>query len=114
MVLAPVSQTAPSPARPFTLVLTGAPCAGKSSALHYIEELLKNQGFHVLKIEEVATRFFANIGGVDSMEDAPFVLVVCGLHYGLLGRFSTIVAVGHVVAVCHAVGLVPRVWSSLH
>ena len=48
------------------------------------------------------------------LEDAPFVLVVCGLHYGLLGRFPTIVAVGHIVAVCHAVGLVPRVWSSLH
>eukprot|EP01052_Picozoa_sp_SAG31_P031125 SAG31_NODE_3267_length_4478_cov_2.996118_7_plen_250_part_00 len=47
-------------------MLTGAPCAGKSFALHYIEALLKDQGFHVLKIEEVATRFFANIGGVDS------------------------------------------------
>ena len=32
------------------------------------------------------------------LEDAPFVLAVCGLHYGLLGRFPTIVAVGHMVS----------------
>ena len=32
------------------------------------------------------------------LEDAPFVLEVCGLHYGLLGRFPTIVAVGHMVS----------------
>ena len=32
------------------------------------------------------------------LEDAPFVLAVCALHYGLLGGFPTIVAVGHIVS----------------
>ena len=60
--------TAPSPTtpdRPFVMVLTGAPCAGKTSALGFIEALFKDQGFHVVKVEEVASKFFADIGGVE-------------------------------------------------
>ena len=39
------------------MVLTGAPCAGKTSALDYIEGLFKHQGFQVYRVDEVATQF---------------------------------------------------------
>ena len=37
------------------IVLTGGPCAGKSTGLLYLEEKLADQGFSVFKIQEVAT-----------------------------------------------------------
>eukprot|EP01052_Picozoa_sp_SAG31_P059358 SAG31_NODE_18669_length_627_cov_0.912879_2_plen_172_part_01 len=36
------------------MVLTGAPCAGKTSALGFIEALFKDQGFHVVKAARLA------------------------------------------------------------
>jgi len=39
------------------IVLTGGPCAGKTTGLCYLEEKLANQGFSVFKTPEIATLF---------------------------------------------------------
>mgnify|MGYP001853572773 FL=1 len=43
-----------------TIVLTGGPCAGKSTALSKIEKLLTNLGFNVLLVNETATELILN------------------------------------------------------
>lgn len=40
------------------IVLTGGPCAGKSSAIKYVEQRLEADGFGVVIIEECATKLF--------------------------------------------------------
>ena len=47
------------------IVLTGGPCAGKSTAFSYIEQVVSGWGFRVLFASEVAT-FFIN-GGVSNV-----------------------------------------------
>ena len=42
----------------YTIVLTGGPCAGKSSALKHLREAAKAEGFDVLTAPEVATVIF--------------------------------------------------------
>lgn len=37
------------------IVLTGGPCAGKTTALSYISEKLMDKGFRVFIVPEVAT-----------------------------------------------------------
>jgi hypothetical protein len=49
--------------RPFTVVLTGGPCSGKSSVLAVLKRRLSVRGFQVLTIPENATHFLANSDG---------------------------------------------------
>lgn len=49
--------------RPFVVVLTGGPCAGKSSAMAFLRDRLSKRGFQVLTVPENATHFFANSEG---------------------------------------------------
>ncbi|MEI3508038.1 MAG: AAA family ATPase [Bacilli bacterium] len=44
------------------IVLTGGPCAGKTSALSRIEKKLIEQGYHVFVLAESATEFIK--GGI--------------------------------------------------
>ena len=44
------------------IVITGGPCAGKSSAMAFIEKELNKEGYTVITIREVATDFI--LGGV--------------------------------------------------
>src|SRR3989344_4034263 len=39
------------------IVLTGGPCAGKTTGLNYLSEKLRDRGFHVLIVPEAATTF---------------------------------------------------------
>lgn len=50
-------------ARPFVVVLTGGPCAGKSSAMAFLRDRLSKRGFQVLTVPENATHFLANSDG---------------------------------------------------
>lgn len=54
---------AEAPRRPFTVVLTGGPCSGKSSVLAVLKRRLSVRGFQVLTIPENATHFLANSDG---------------------------------------------------
>lgn len=48
------------------IVITGGPCAGKTSSLSFIQEELGNKGFSVIVVPEAATEFFSagvGIGG---------------------------------------------------
>merc|ERR1719183_1504163 len=49
--------------RPFVVVLTGGPSAGKSSALALLRDRLTVRGFQVLTVPENATHFLANSDG---------------------------------------------------
>lgn len=44
----------------YKIALTGGPCAGKTSVLKRIKELLKEDGYHVVTIPETATYLIAN------------------------------------------------------
>lgn len=50
-------------AKPFVVVLTGGPSAGKSSALALLRTRLSARGFQVLTVPENATHFLANSDG---------------------------------------------------
>merc|ERR1719145_421583 len=52
-----------SQSRPFVVVLTGGPSAGKSSALALLRDRLTARGFQVLTCPENATHFLANSEG---------------------------------------------------
>ena len=52
------------------IVLTGGPCAGKSSALAHLREAAKAEGFDVITAPEVATVIF-NSGWMFPDEDDP-------------------------------------------
>jgi tRNA uridine 5-carbamoylmethylation protein Kti12 len=43
-----------------TLLLTGAPCAGKTETLHRLGDLLTRHGVRVVATPEVATELFLN------------------------------------------------------
>lgn len=43
-----------------TIVLTGGPCAGKSSSLSYVASHLTQKGYHVVVIDELATELQRN------------------------------------------------------
>lgn len=49
----------------YEIVLTGGPCAGKTTALCRIENELRDKGFRVLSVPEVATRFIG--GGISDI-----------------------------------------------
>src|SRR5580692_5331368 len=49
------------------IVLTGGPCAGKSSALTYLATHLSAHGIRVLQVPEVATLFIS--GGLNDITD---------------------------------------------
>jgi len=49
--------------RPFVVVLTGGPCAGKTSAMAFLRDRLSKRGFQVLTVPENATHFLANSEG---------------------------------------------------
>jgi len=49
--------------RPFSIVLTGGPCGGKSSILAVIRDRLRKRGMQVIAVPEYATHFFANSDG---------------------------------------------------
>merc|ERR1719231_2190331 len=49
--------------RPFVIVLTGGPCAGKTSAMAFLRDRLSKRGFQVLTVPENATHFLANSEG---------------------------------------------------
>eukprot|EP00929_Paragymnodinium_shiwhaense_P089987 TRINITY_DN5021_c0_g1_i1.p1 TRINITY_DN5021_c0_g1~~TRINITY_DN5021_c0_g1_i1.p1 ORF type:complete len:493 (+),score=123.44 TRINITY_DN5021_c0_g1_i1:67-1545(+) len=49
--------------RPFTVVLTGGPCSGKSSVLAVLKRRLSVRGFQVLTVPENATHLLANSDG---------------------------------------------------
>jgi len=59
---APEDVTKPQ-ARPFSIVLTGGPCGGKSSILAVIRDRLRKRGMQVIAVPEYATHFFANSDG---------------------------------------------------
>lgn len=44
----------------YKIVLTGGPCAGKTTVLKEIKKLLKNDGYHVITIPETATYLISN------------------------------------------------------
>jgi len=48
---------------PVSIVLTGGPCAGKSSILALIRDRLRKRGIQVVTVPEYATHFFANSDG---------------------------------------------------
>jgi len=50
-------------AKPFVVVLTGGPCAGKSSAMALVRDRLNKRGFQVLTVPENATHFLQNSDG---------------------------------------------------
>jgi hypothetical protein len=49
--------------RPFVVVLTGGPCAGKTSATAFLRDRLSKRGFQVLTVPENATHFLTNSDG---------------------------------------------------
>merc|ERR1719181_2563076 len=49
--------------KPFSIVLTGGPCGGKSSILAVIRDRLRKRGMQVIAVPEYATHFFANSDG---------------------------------------------------
>eukprot|EP00450_Noctiluca_scintillans_P006409 CAMPEP_0194493378 /NCGR_PEP_ID=MMETSP0253-20130528/11621_1 /TAXON_ID=2966 /ORGANISM="Noctiluca scintillans" /LENGTH=411 /DNA_ID=CAMNT_0039334361 /DNA_START=57 /DNA_END=1292 /DNA_ORIENTATION=- len=49
--------------KPFVVVLTGGPCAGKTSAMAVLRDRLSVRGFQVLTVPENATHFLANSDG---------------------------------------------------
>jgi len=49
--------------RPVVVVLTGGPCAGKTSAMAFLRDRLSKRGFQVLTVPENATHFLANSEG---------------------------------------------------
>jgi len=53
----------PAAPRPFTVVLTGGPCAGKSSVMAVLKRRLSVRGFQVLTVPENATHLLANSDG---------------------------------------------------
>jgi tRNA uridine 5-carbamoylmethylation protein Kti12 len=70
-MLAPTARTSPSMHAPsdgaprargciMTLLLTGAPCAGKTETLHRLGDLLTRHGVRVVATPEVATELFLN------------------------------------------------------
>lgn len=56
----------PSPQRTWTVLLTGGPCAGKSTAIVQLRDRLLALGVHVITVPECATTLLANSGGYDS------------------------------------------------
>jgi hypothetical protein len=64
MVGPPLAPTAHGSAKRVPrVVLTGGPCAGKTTALVQIKERLTNLGLHVVTVPENATQVFENSGG---------------------------------------------------
>jgi len=57
------SRSEHSTSRPFVIVLTGGPCAGKTSAMAFLRDRLSKRGFQVLTVPENATHFLANSEG---------------------------------------------------
>ena len=60
--------------RPKTIVFTGGACAGKTTALVRIRELLMNLGWHTIIVPEAATLVFGGAGRPDPINRA---LLVC-------------------------------------
>lgn len=58
-----MSKSEHSNSRPFVIVLTGGPCAGKTSAMAFLRDRLSKRGFQVLTVPENATHFLANSEG---------------------------------------------------
>ena len=56
------------------IVLTGGPCAGKTTALSRIEQDLSENGYHVFVVGESATELIK--GGIKPFGDKPFDLVL--------------------------------------
>lgn len=64
----------------FTAVITGGPCAGKTTAIAYIKNKLSQLGYHVIEVSETATTILkANIHPWDSpaFQKAVFSLQKC-------------------------------------
>ena len=68
------------------IVLTGGPCAGKTTALARVTEFLQRRGVHVLTVPEAATLFFTNGATVadTSMEGLVDFQVICEANAILL------------------------------
>lgn len=79
--------------KPVTIVLTGGPCAGKTTALARISERLTSVGYQVYLVPEVATMVFG--GGVSLAGAGPIVtakseLAMVTLQLQLEGTFERI------------------------
>jgi len=61
--MAIADSSRPASLRPFVAVLTGGPCAGKTSAMAFLKARLSKRGFQVLTVPENATHFLANSEG---------------------------------------------------
>jgi len=62
------SSAGPAPSDPpevFVIVITGAPCAGKSEALPKLQQWIEQRGLRCLTVPEVATRVLQSVGGYD-------------------------------------------------
>lgn len=61
--LQPIDKVEEPTRKPFSIVLTGGPCGGKSSILAVIRDRLRKRGMQVIAVPEYATHFFANSDG---------------------------------------------------
>ena len=59
-----MSEDVTKPTRPVikTIVITGGPCSGKTTAIEWIDKVLRTRGYHMIFIPEVATELIT--GGV--------------------------------------------------
>mmetsp|Transcript_63738 Transcript_63738/g.120650 ORF Transcript_63738/g.120650 Transcript_63738/m.120650 type:complete len:466 (-) Transcript_63738:137-1534(-) len=53
-------QTAPAPPAIFRIVITGGPCAGKTTSMAVLRKRLENMGWRVFLVPEAATMLFHN------------------------------------------------------
>ncbi|MBU1091358.1 ATP-binding protein, partial [Patescibacteria group bacterium] len=52
------------------IVLTGGPCSGKTTAINYIAEKLRDKGFRVFVVQEFATMLIlAGVGNLNKLEE---------------------------------------------
>lgn len=62
------------------IVLTGGPCAGKTTALKYVSEKLREQGVEVIPVEECATKLILSGKTPQSMGNYEFHKLLFGLE----------------------------------
>ena len=67
------------------IVITGGPCAGKTSALRRIKERYSKLGFEVVHIPETATELIS--GGISPMSVGSSVVVRINLHHKAKNRY---------------------------
>ena len=79
----------------YRFVVTGGPCAGKTTCLSRMSNFLRDRGFHVYSVPEAATMLFANGASqftADTDEDTAvqFQIVLMRLQMALEDTFTAL------------------------